>query len=146
MLSYLQYHFVCLKTYQMETLSTLLAICAWNSPNKGQWGTGSFDVFFDLRWNEWFRKQPWGWWFEMPLHPLWRHSNVVTFRFEIHGLHIIMIIISIFLIYPSICLTYANCWSKYVNTRYILLSGTRAMLYVWVVVVMFIVGLLHYSQ
>ena len=34
--------------------------------------TRSFDVFFDLR----LSKQPWGWWFETPSWPLWRHCNV----------------------------------------------------------------------
>ena len=38
---------------------------------------GDFDVFFDLRLNELLSKQSWGWWFETPSHPLWRHSNVV---------------------------------------------------------------------
>ena len=37
--------------------------------------TRSFDVFFDLRLNERLRKQSWGWWFETPSRPLWRHSN-----------------------------------------------------------------------
>ena len=40
--------------YQMETISTLLALCAGNSPVTGELPsqrpvTGSFDVFFDLR-------------------------------------------------------------------------------------------------
>ena len=26
--------------------------------------------------NKLLSKQPWGWWFEMPSHPLWRHCNV----------------------------------------------------------------------
>ena len=37
--------------------------------------TRNFDAFFDLRLNEWLSKQSWGWWFEMPSCPLWRHSN-----------------------------------------------------------------------
>ena len=32
-------------------------------------------VFFDLRLNEWLRKQSWGWWCETQSRPLWRHSN-----------------------------------------------------------------------
>ena len=40
--------------------------------------TRSFDVFFDLRLNEQrLSKQSWGWWFETPTRPLWRHSNAV---------------------------------------------------------------------
>ena len=47
--------------------------------------TRSFDVFFDLRLNKRVSKQSWGWWFETPSHPLWRHCNVsqaslATFR------------------------------------------------------------------
>ena len=38
--------------------------------------TRSFDVFFDLRPNRRLSKQWWGWWFNKPLHPLWRHGNV----------------------------------------------------------------------
>ena len=37
--------------------------------------TWSFDVFFDLRLNKRLSKQWWGWWFETPSCPLWRHSN-----------------------------------------------------------------------
>ena len=37
--------------------------------------TRSFDVFFDLRLNKRLNKQWWGWWFETPSHPLWRHCN-----------------------------------------------------------------------
>ena len=64
----------------METFSALLAICAENSPVTGKFPaqkpvTRSFDVFFDLRVNEWLSKQTWGWWFETPSRPLWRHSN-----------------------------------------------------------------------
>ena len=41
--------------------------------------TRSFDVSFDLRLNKRLSKQSWGWWFETPPRPLWRHSNVVNF-------------------------------------------------------------------
>ena len=36
--------------------------------------TRSFDVFF-LRLNKRLIKESWGWWFETPSHPLWRHRN-----------------------------------------------------------------------
>ena len=39
--------------------------------------TRSFDVFFDLRPNKRLSKQWWGWWFETPSCPLWRHCNVL---------------------------------------------------------------------
>ena len=64
------------RRHQMVTLSALLAISAGNSPVTGEFPTQrpvtrSFDVFFDLR----LSKQWWGWWFETPSCPLWRHSN-----------------------------------------------------------------------
>ena len=37
--------------------------------------TRSFDVFFHLRLNKRLSKQSWGWWFETPSRPLWRHRN-----------------------------------------------------------------------
>ena len=40
--------------------------------------TRSFDVFFGLRLNKRFSKQSWGWWFEMPSYPLWRHCNEIS--------------------------------------------------------------------
>ena len=66
--------------YQMEIFCALLAICAGNSPVTGEFPaqrpvTRSFDVFFDLRLNKRLSKRWWGWWFETPLHPLWRHCN-----------------------------------------------------------------------
>ena len=66
--------------HQMETFSTLLAICAGNSPAPGEFPaqrpvTRSFDVFFDLHPNKRLSKQWWGWWFETPSCPLWRHRN-----------------------------------------------------------------------
>ena len=67
----------------METFSALLAICAGNSPVTGGFPTRrpvarSFDVFFDLRLNIQLSKQWWGWWFETPWRPLWRHCNVIS--------------------------------------------------------------------
>ena len=66
--------------HQMEIFSALLAICARNSPVPGEFPaqtpvTRGFDVFFDLRLNRRLCKQSWGWWFETPSCPLWRHSN-----------------------------------------------------------------------
>ena len=48
-----------------------------NSPHKGP-VTRSFDVFFDLRLNKRLSKHSWGWWFETPSRPLWRHCNVLA--------------------------------------------------------------------
>ena len=67
-------------SHQMETFSALLAICAWNSPAIGEFPaqrlvTQSFDIFFDLRLNTRLSERWWGWWFETPSCPLWRHCN-----------------------------------------------------------------------
>ena len=45
-----------------------------NSPSQRP-VTRNFDVFFDLHPNKRLSKQWWGWWFETPSHPLWRHCN-----------------------------------------------------------------------
>ena len=68
--------------HQMETFSPLRALCLDNSPVARELRSQrpvmqSFDVFFDLRLNERLSKQSWGWWFETPSRPLWRHYNVV---------------------------------------------------------------------
>ena len=44
--------------------------------------TRSFDVFFDLPPNIRLSKQSWGWWFETPSRPLWRHCNDVGIGHE----------------------------------------------------------------
>ena len=51
-------HLIAWWRHQMDTFSALLAICAGNSPVPGEFptqrpGTRSFDVFFDLRPNNW---------------------------------------------------------------------------------------------
>ena len=71
--------------HQMEPFSSLLAICAGNSPVPGEFPTQmsvtrSFDVFFDLRLNKRLSKQSWGWWFETLSRPLWRHCNINLLR------------------------------------------------------------------
>ena len=53
-----------------------------NSPFTGEFPTKwpvarGIDVFFDLRMNKRLSKQSWGWWFEAPSRPLWRHCNVI---------------------------------------------------------------------
>ena len=73
--------------HQMETFSSLLALCAVNSPVTGEFPaqspmTRSFDVFFDLRMNKRLSKQSWGGWFETPSRPLWRDCNdSLNYRF-----------------------------------------------------------------
>ena len=61
-------------------VTELLAICVGNSPVPGEFPkqrsvTRGFDVYFDLRPNKRISKQSWGWWFETPSRPLWRHRN-----------------------------------------------------------------------
>ena len=70
--------------HQMETFSTLLAICAGNAPVTGEFPaqrpvTRNFDVFFDLHPNKRLSKQSWDGWFETLSCPLWRRSNVKKF-------------------------------------------------------------------
>ena len=70
------------RRHPMETFSALLAICAGNSPVTAEFlaqrpVTRRFDVFFDFRPNKRLSKQWWGWWFETPPHPLWRHYNAI---------------------------------------------------------------------
>ena len=66
--------------HQMETFSTLLAICAGNSPVTGEFPAqkaSDAELWYFLRFalNKRLSKQLWGWWFETPSCPLWRHCN-----------------------------------------------------------------------
>ena len=73
--------------HQMEIFFALLTIYAENSPVTAQRPvTRSFDVFFDLRPNKRLNKRSWGWWFEMPLPPLWRHCNDISSSYCVDGL------------------------------------------------------------
>ena len=69
-------------TSSNENISALLAIYVGNSPVTGEFPTQRlvtrrFDVFFDLRLNKRLSKPWWGWWFETPSRPLWRHCNEI---------------------------------------------------------------------
>ena len=68
--------------HPMKKVSASLVICAGNSAVADEFPaqrpvtvTRSFDVFLHLRLNKRLSKQSWGWWFETPSRPLWRHSN-----------------------------------------------------------------------
>ena len=68
--------------HEMETFSALLAICAGNSPVPGEFPTKKASdaelwCFLCLRPNKQLSKHSWGWWFETPSWPLWRHCNVI---------------------------------------------------------------------
>ena len=61
--------------HQMETFSSLLALCVENSPVTGELPsqrsvTRSVDVFFDMCPNKLLSKELWGWWFETPSRSL----------------------------------------------------------------------------
>ena len=57
-----------------------------NSPHKGQWRR---DVF----WMNGWVNQSWGWWFETPSRPLWRHSNVIPLHYQVPcGMHVNIIV------------------------------------------------------
>ena len=69
--------------HQMETFSTLLALCAGNSPVSGEFSSQrpvmqSFDVFVDLCLKKWLSQQSRHRWFETLSRSLWRHCNVVS--------------------------------------------------------------------
>ena len=58
-----------MRHHQMETVSTLLALCAGNSPVIGEFPSQtpvmlSFDVFFDLCLNKWLGKHLRRQWFD----------------------------------------------------------------------------------
>ena len=77
---------ISMMTSSNGNIFALLAICAGNSPEAGEFPAQrpvarSFDVFFDLCLNKRLRKQSWGWWFETLSRPLWRHCNA---RFKLH--------------------------------------------------------------
>ena len=66
--------------HQMETFYALLAICAGNSPVRGEFPTQRpvtriFGVFFELRLNKGLNKQSWGWKFDTLSRPLWHQCN-----------------------------------------------------------------------
>ena len=66
--------------HQVETFPRYWPFRRGISPVSGEFHaqrpvTRSFDVFFDLCPNKRLTKQSWGWWFETPSGPLWRHSN-----------------------------------------------------------------------
>ena len=61
-------------------LFRVTGLCVGNSPvnfpHKGQ-SRGPLMFFFYLRLNKRLSKHSWGWWFETPSRPLWRHCNAI---------------------------------------------------------------------
>ena len=74
----------CMSFYiLMEAFSTLLALCAGNSPVTGEFPsqrpvTRTFDVFFGLCLNKRLSKQSRHRWFETPSRSLWRHCSAMA--------------------------------------------------------------------
>ena len=52
-----------------------------NSPHKGRWCRALMFSWICVWKKKTLSKQPWGWWFETPSHPLWRHCNEKKFLF-----------------------------------------------------------------
>ena len=102
--------------HQMETISALLAFCAWNSPVTGEFPpempvTWRFDVFLEVCLNKRLRKQSRGWWFEMPSRSLWRHCNEFLLFGDI-GLYQALVF------YPMICGVFRCCFYKMICLSY----------------------------
>ena len=73
-------HWQCMRRHQMETFSSVLALCAENSPATVEFPTQrpltmSFAVFLDLSLNKLLSKQSRRGWFDTLSRSLWRHSN-----------------------------------------------------------------------
>ena len=71
------YSYCTVITSSNGTFFALLALCEVTGefPSQKQ-VMRTFDVFFDLRLNKRLSTQSWGWWFETPSRPLWRHCSV----------------------------------------------------------------------
>ena len=74
---------------QMGIFSALLATCTGNSPATGEFPaqrpvTQNFNVSFDLLLNKRLSKQSWGWRFETPSRPLWRHCSGFSILLQQH--------------------------------------------------------------
>ena len=107
--------------HQMEAFPALLAICAGNLPVPGEFPaqrpvTRSFDVFFYLRLNKWLSKQWWGWRFETPSHPLWRHCSDM-----IYSLFHYFILMNWCAVYRT-CLFTETQWNTLGSTNYASIS------------------------
>ena len=66
--------------HQMETFSTLPALCVPGEFLPPRPVSRSFGVFFDLRLNKRLGKHSWGWWFKTLSHALWRHCNELSWK------------------------------------------------------------------
>ena len=116
--------------HHMETFSTLLAICTGNSPVTGESPqqrpvTRNIGVFFDLRLNKWLSKQLWGWWFETPSCPLWRHSNTMPCL-----LHVFITTLRKWsMVYCDTRLQYENWdWTHHFSIKYVIMGAIASQI------------------
>ena len=77
--------------------------------------TRSFDVFFDLRLNKRWSKQPRGWWFETLSRSLWRHRNAHCWIW-LSGI--------VFMKFKLIIKQYSLLASKFINLLCIIRTST----------------------
>ena len=90
-------HSIAWWRHQMETFSTLLALCAGNSPVTGEFPSQrpvmqNFVVFFELRLNTRLSKQSGHRWFETQSHSLWCHCNGCVVKMLTDRVHVVRII------------------------------------------------------
>ena len=110
----------------MEIFSALLAICAGNSPVTGEPPsqspvTRNIDVFFILRLNKRLSKQSWGWWFETPSRPFWRHSNGSMWHLNFLLMNVALVIVARFWEKLAVRLFWSisyQCFYEYVVNNY----------------------------
>ena len=97
--------------------------------------TRSFDVFFDLRLNERLSKYSWGWWFETPSRPLWRHINdqvwsMSSLRFQINPSFLLQILqLEVIVNIQCLIILMSGVWKKSLHslTFHISLDQTSSM-------------------
>ena len=115
---------------QMGTFSTLLALCAGNSPVTGEFPTQrpvtrSSGVFFDLRLSKRLRKQSRRRWLETPSRSLWRFHQSIRYtvvsyihytclperlsQVDIMVLHVVIFLLFVIRIWNVLLRIFAQC-------------------------------------
>ena len=87
-----------------------------NSLHNGQW-RGAFMFSLICAWKKRLSKQSWGWWFETPSCPLWRHCNDHLHYKCIPGFLLSCVEVNGYATYVHICVLYislkTNGWNNY---------------------------------
>ena len=91
--------------------------------------TRRFDVFFDLCPNKRLSKQWWGWWFETPSCPLWRHCDGI-FRVKCPKLLVSLSEQTVFLIQMLWKLCIIHSYTTIIHT--IITCGEIRVCLVWI--------------